>query len=183
MAKVKNRVKEVKSKEVNFKPHESKSSPYTLMQGTATPYIAFFNEDGYPLINPDTGIPLGAYVNSFELKLSEGAEDYGTIRIDNSNPDLVDIPELKENGEIIIQYGYIFSNGSTKSSKPRRLVVKQVNQVFDESGTHLTLFVKDSITDLRHSLPFKPSGDNVTMLDYMNEGFNQGVGIIIESFE
>ena len=43
--------------------------------------------------------------------------------------------------------------------------------------------VKDSVTDLRHSIPFKPSGDNVTMLDYMDIGFGQDVGVIIEMFE
>lgn len=180
MAKIK--VKK-ENKEVNFKPGQGKSSPYTLMQGTGTPYIAFFNEEGQPLENPDTGVPLGAYVTSFELKLSEEAEDYGTIRIDNSSPDLVNIDELKENGVILIQYGYIFSNGLTKSSKPRKLVVKQVSLAFDESGTHITIMVKDSVTDLRHSIPFKPSGDDVTMLDYMDIGFGQDVGVIIEMFE
>lgn len=180
MAKIK--VKK-EDKEVNFKPSQGKSSPYTLMQGTGTPYIAFFNEEGQPLENPDTGVPLGAYVTSFELKLSEEAEDYGTIRIDNSSPDLVNIDELKENGVILIQYGYIFSNGLTKSSRPRKLVVKQVSLAFDESGTHITIMVKDSVTDLRHSIPFKPTGDNVTMLDYMDIGFGQDVGVIIEMFE
>ncbi|ASF00796.1 hypothetical protein [uncultured virus] len=180
MAKIK--VKK-ENKEVNFKPSQGKSSHYTLMQGTGTPYIAFFNEDGQPLKNPDTGVPLGAYVTSFELKLSEEAEDYGTIKIDNSNPDLVNMSELNENGVIIIQYGYIFSNGLTKSSKPKKLVVKQVSLSFDESGTHISIMVKDSVTDLRHSIPFKPSGDDVTMLDYMDNGFGQDVGVIIEMFE
>lgn len=171
-----------KDKVVNT-PNKGKSNPHTLFEGMAAPYIAFFNETGGALINPITGIPLGAYVTSFQLKMSEEKEDYGTIQIDTGNPDTVDISDIKQGDTIIVQYGYIFPTGEIRSSKPRRLQIKEVNQVFDETGTHLTLNIKDSVSDLRHSIPFRPAGGDYTMLKYMDNGFNQGVGVVIERFE
>ena len=36
-----------------------------LYNGTATPYMALFNSGGMPIMNPITGIPLGAYISNW----------------------------------------------------------------------------------------------------------------------
>ena len=174
---------DVKKEDQVNKAKEGKSDPHHLFEGMAEPYIAFFDQTGGALVNPITQIPLGAYITSFQLKMSEGKEDYGSIQIDTGDPDTVDISDIQPGDSIMVQYGYIFPTGEVRSSKPRRLKIMEVNQSFDETGTHAVLSIKDSVTDLRHSVPFRPAGEDHTLLKYMENGFNNEVGIIIEKFE
>ena len=50
-----------------IKKQESKPDPSILMEGTATPYLAIFSEDGVPVMNQLTGIPLGAASTTITL--------------------------------------------------------------------------------------------------------------------
>lgn len=175
--------KEVTHKNLK-KPSEWKSEATNLVKGTATPYIALFEETGNPIINPLTGIPLGAYMTKFTFKGGDENEDNLSVTFDTGNPDASDISEIQEGKSINVQWGYIYPDGTFKSSKVHLLQIKQLEAVFDDKGTHLTLTCKDSVSNLRHGMPFKPSGrDNYNMLDFLNDGVGVDVGIIIEMFE
>ncbi|WP_254555175.1 hypothetical protein, partial [Salmonella enterica] len=72
---------------VKQKKQEYNSDPSILVDGTATPYLAIFSEDGMPVMNQLTGIPLGAYINQFQYKFDEEHENECTINFDVGDPD------------------------------------------------------------------------------------------------
>lgn len=155
-----------------------------LYNGIATPYIALFEESGEPILNPITGIALGAYMSNFQFKSGDEDDDACVVTVDTGDPDTVDIEGIQENKIINVQWGYIYPDGSSKSSRVHTIEVKQLESVFDDQGTHITIHCKDSVSNLRQSLPYKPSGnDDRTMKDFLDEGMGLDVGIIIEMFE
>lgn len=163
---------------------QKEPSPSVLYEGTGTPYIALFSEDGDPILNSITGIPLGAYMTSFIVKLGEGEEDVGSIVLDTGNPDTVDIEEIQENKKLYVQWGYIYPNGQSLSSKVHALEIKQRDVTFDDQGTHVTLSVKDAVSNLRQDVPYRASGDEgQTFVDFLDNGLGQNRSVIIEMFE
>lgn len=90
---------------------EVKANNPILYKGTGTPYLAIFDNQGIPVMNPLTGIPLGAYISSWSYVYDEEKENLATITIDTGNPDTVDVEALQENRDIFLQWGYIFSDG------------------------------------------------------------------------
>lgn len=176
----------VNKKQINGDAQEAdfKSNDSVLVHGTATPYIALFTDDGDPILNELTGIPLGAYMTSFAVKLGEGKEDVGIISLDTGDPDTVDLESIQDNSIINVQWGYIYPDGSSLCSRVHSLEIKSRDITFDDQGTHLNLSVKDSVSNLRQSIPYKASGDdNKSIIDFMNDGLGQDRGIIIEMFE
>lgn len=166
------------------KPNEWKPGSNNLLHGTGTPYIALFSVSGEPILNPITGIPLGAYVTSFQFGSGDENEDALRLVIDTGDPNTADIEDIQEKKELSVQWGYIYSDGSSKSSKVHIVQVKQLESVFDDQGTHLTLGAKDEVSDLRLSAPYKPTGDaSYTMKDFLDDGLGLEKGLIIEMFE
>lgn len=163
---------------------KKESSPSILVEGTGTPYIALFSEEGDPVLNTLTGIPLGAYMTSFVVKLGEGEEDVGSIVLDTGDPDTVDIEEIQEGKTLNVQWGYIYPNGSSLSSKVHSLEIKQRDVVFDDQGTHVNLSVKDAVSNLRQDVPYRATGDDSqSILDFLDNGLGQDRSVIIEMFE
>lgn len=86
---------------------EVKANNPILYKGTGTPYLAIFDNQGIPVMNPLTGIPLGAYISSWSYVYDEEKENLATITIDTGNPDTVDVEALQEI-EISFYSGDIF---------------------------------------------------------------------------
>lgn len=160
------------------------TEPSNLQYGTATPYVALFNEGGEPILNPLTGIALGAYMTSFNFKSGEKEEDNCIMVFDTGDPDTADVEGIQEGDTITIQWGYIYPDGTFQCSKPHDVQIKTVEMVFDDQGTHLALHCKDGVSNLRYSLPYKATGDeNETFLNFLDNGMGQNRGIIIEMFD
>ena len=51
---------------------EVKANNPILYKGTGTPYLAIFDNQGIPVMNPLTGIPLGAYISSCRCRSFTG---------------------------------------------------------------------------------------------------------------
>lgn len=158
------------------------------MYGTATPYIALFDSSGVPIKNPLTNIPLGAYISKFSFKYDEEKENNCSLTFDTGNPDTIDIDAFKEGRTLNIQWGYIYSNGTSYSGPLRGLKIKDVNAVFDNLGTHITLKCIDATVELRTLPSHRPSAEDddndgvSSMADYLDRGCDIGLGIIIEKF-
>ena len=160
------------------------SEPSILQEGTATPYLAIFNESGMPVMNVITGIPLGAYVSSFTYKFSEGKENEANIVFDTGDPDTVDQEDLQVNRTIWLQWGYIYPDGTSCCNEPIAVKVKDYSAIFDDSGTHSTLKCVDGTTELRRALPLRSGDDpNEAMSKFLDEGCEIGMGVVIEKFE
>ena len=159
------------------------SDPPILLEGTGTPYLAIFNESGMPVMNKITGIPLGAYVSSFTYTFNEEKENEAIIVFDTGNPDVVDQNDLQADSQIWLQWGYIFSDGTSICNKPRAVKIRDFNATFDDLGTHSTLKCKDGTGDMRRMLPMKAGGDpKEAMSKFLDEGCEMGMGVVIEKF-
>lgn len=174
---------EEKVESKNQEKQAFKTSPSVLDHGTATPYIALFDAALEPIMNPLTGVALGAYVSQFQYRFDQEHENECVMTVDTGNPDTVDIPEIQDGAPVSIQYGYIYPDGTIYSSKVHELEVKELESTFDDQGTHLVIHLKDSTSNLRSTDPYKPLGDSYTFTQFMDNGMNQNVGIVIEMFE
>jgi hypothetical protein len=160
-----------------------------LKYGIAQPYLAIFNEEGKPVMNPITGIPLGAYITNFSYKYDEEKENQASITFDVGDPDTVDIEDLQEKKIVVLQWGYIYSDTTFISSEPKIIQVKDFNCTFNSTGTHVTIKFIDSVSSVRKLPPHRPSAEDddddgySSLVEYMERGCDQGLGIIIEKFE
>lgn len=48
-----------------------------LYNGMGQPYLALFNFGGMPIMNPITGIPLGAYISTWSYRYDEEKRKLG----------------------------------------------------------------------------------------------------------
>lgn len=180
MAEVKNKTT---GKGNGTKQREFRSQGHILYNGTGTPYLAVFNSDQTPIMESNSGLPLSVYISSFSYKLDQEQENECKFTIDTGNPDTVDVSGIKSGEEVLIQYGYVFSDGSFESSKTYSLQVKSLEVTFDQTGTHVNVLLKDKTNDLRNMPPFRLSSENYTFRHFMNDGFGLGQPIIIEKYE
>lgn len=162
----------------------TKSDPSILLKGTATPYLAIFSEEGMPIMNQITGIPLGAYISRFQFKYSEEEENLATLTFECGNPDVVDQEDLSENKIIILQWGYIYADGTSVCNKPKSVKIQDFNCTFDDSGTHASILCRDSTADIRYALPLKAGGfESEKMSNFLDNGCELDIGVVIEKFE
>jgi hypothetical protein len=85
--------------------------------------------------------------------------------------------------KLFVQWGYIYSDGSSVSSEAKALKVRDYNVEFDDQGVHSTLVCLDIKADLLLSLPVKPNGDDNKTLDkYLENGCDLEMPVIIEAF-
>lgn len=163
-------------------------SSSNLQNGTAMPYLSLFDQGGMPVMNTITGIPLGVYITNFQYMYNEEKENQASLTFDTGDPDTVDISELQEGKTILLQWGYIYQDGSHKSSPIKPIKVKDLNCKFDSSGTHVTLLCIDGVSSLRHTPPHTPTSEDddsdgiSSMVDFLNRGCDKNIGIIIEMF-
>ena len=162
----------------------TKSDPSILLKGTATPYLAIFSEEGMPIMNQITGIPLGAYISRFQFKYSEEEENLATLTFECGNPDIVDQEDLGENKIIILQWGYIYADGTAVCNKPKAVKIRDFNCTFDDYGTHASILCIDSTADIRYTLPLKAGGfESEKMSNFLDNGCELDIGVVIEKFE
>ena len=162
----------------------TKSDPSILLKGTATPYLAIFSEEGMPIMNQITGIPLGAYISRFQFKYSEEEENLATLTFECGNPDIVDQDDLSENKTIILQWGYIYADGTAVCNKPKAVKIQDFNCTFDDSGTHASILCRESTADIRYALPLKAGGfESEKMSNFLDNGCELDIGVVIEKFE
>ena len=154
-----------------------------LYFGTGTPYLALFTELGMPVMNLITGIPIGAYINKFSYKTDESKENLCTLELSTGNPATVDKETIQEGCTLLIQWGYIFPDGSSISSPMVALKIRDMDILFDDQGTKITLKCVDKSVKIRQMPIWVPKPDGKTTLkDFMDAGLNSGQGIIIEKF-
>jgi len=154
-----------------------------LQYGTATPYLAIFSEVGTPVLHPITGVPLGAYISQFQYQYDEEKLNECTITFDCGDPDVVDERSFPTDMKIFVQWGYIYSDGSSISSEAKALKVRDYNVDFDDQGVHSSLVCLDIKADLLLSLPVKSNGDeNKTLDKFLENGCDLDMPVIIEVF-
>jgi len=130
----------VKSK-AGYTPQED--SPATLFHGTGTPYLAIFNGAGKPIMCQKNNLPIGTFVKSFEYVYKEDEEDSGELMIETDNPNLLDHEDLQYYSELLLQWGYIFSDTSFLVGNPRKVIIIGNSAEFTSNGTTINIKFAD----------------------------------------
>lgn len=154
--------------------------------GTATPYLAIFNSLGEPIMNQLTNIPLGEYVTQFSYKYDEERENQARLTFEVGDPNIVDQADLQEGQTLLLQWGYIFHDGTSVSGPVKSIQVKDFNSTFDSTGVHVSLVCIDGAVSLRHIPPCAPCSeeDKKTngFMAFLDSGCMMDVAVIIEEF-
>lgn len=161
----------------------------TLYQGTGTPYLALFDQQGVPLKEPKTGDYLSSFVTSFQHKLGgENSDDDAQLNVIFQYEDatLLDIPELQAKKIIYFQYGYVFPDGSFICGPAYTMRIMRFDMSLTAQSCTFHMYAKDVTVSLRYHGSFKPNGDpSFTLKTLMDNGFSNGdeaFPIIIKEF-
>lgn len=156
-----------------------------LHHGTAMPYLALFDSEGNPVKNTLTGIPLGAYITSFNYRYDEAKENEFNIALSGGNPDMVDMEILADGRTILLQWGYVYADGTSVSGPIKAMMIKNVDATFNDSGVNLKIKGVDGTYNFRLVPPFikdiSGSSEN-TLSRYIDNGMGGNVGVIIEKY-
>lgn len=152
-----------------------------MANGMGMPYVALFNIDGYPILDPLTGLPVGCGITKFSFRSQVDEPNETQIVIETGGADIADSPQLQEGYLIVVQWGYIFPKGNTISSKPKPLRIKEIDYTFDNNGTKVVLKCVDQTNVVQYLPQYIPDPTtSETFTDYMDRGFDQGIGILIQ---
>lgn len=139
---------------------DTKITPYILKGGTATPFLSIYSSKGTPIMDPKNKLPIGTYVSDFWYEYREEDSDECEITIECDNPDLITLPELSVQSTLILQWGYIYFDNTSYNGPVRKVMIRDYQADFNETGTRFVL----KCTDLVAILKNKPA-------DYTNKLF------------
>lgn len=120
----------------------------SLKNGTGTAYLAIFDNNKKPVCD-NRGIPIGVYMSDFWYQYEEDGSDSAEITLNTDDPDIVDIPALAHDNTLRVQWGLIFSDGTSESSPVRKIVIRDHDIDFDENGVKLLLKCTDGADKIK----------------------------------
>lgn len=120
-----------------------------LKNGHGQPYVSIFGPDERPIMipSPNVGLedqPLGTFVTKFEYNYNEEDDDTAEITLEIGDPDVIDHPYLRNQMALILQWGYLFEDGTHESSPTRKVVIRDHNVNFSATGVRIVLHCTDA---------------------------------------
>lgn len=125
-------------------------SAAVLKNGTGTPYLAVFNNLAEPIVDPSSGLPIGMLMTDFEYNYKEEKSDTGEFTLETDNPDLISHPALDFYMGLMIQWGWIYPDGSFYCSPVRQVVITEHKVDFTETGVKIKITFSDSSVLLKN---------------------------------
>lgn len=123
---------------------ELSDTPNTLIYGRGTPYVGIFDENGKPIIEPQSQNSLGELCTDFTYTSVEQGMDTADITIQCSNPNLLALPSLHYRSILILQWGYLPSySGDSLYSHIKKMVILKRETVFNDNGVTVNLHLSD----------------------------------------
>lgn len=123
---------------------ELSDTPNTLIYGRGTPYVGIFDENGNPIIEPQSQNSLGELCTDFTYTSVEQGMDTADITIQCSNPNLLALPSLHYRSILILQWGYIpLYSGDSLYSSIKQMVILKRETVFNDNGVTVNLHLSD----------------------------------------
>lgn len=157
-------------------------SPTILQNGTGTPYLAIFNGQGQPIIDPKNNLPIGMFMTSFEYIYDEEDVDGGSFNIDTDNPDLAALEALDYYRPLILQWGYIYPSNQAYIGPLRKVMITGREVNFNETGTHITIQFSDASVILKN-MPARYFENTSGFLKYIEDILlGKGLGIIMVDY-
>lgn len=124
-----------------------------LLNGNGTPYLAIFDGSENPIMDDLNDIPIGMEVTKFVYKYTEGKGDSGEFTIETNYVNIVDNPSLQYKMPLKLQWGWLFSDGSSKVGPVRIVNISDHKIDFDPEGIKFTIKFKDAKKFLEDAPP------------------------------
>lgn len=131
---------------------KSDSNP-TLHKGTGTPYLAIFDGGKSAIIDPLNNLPIGVFVTSFQYDYEEGKEDSGRIIIETNNTNLISLKSLQYMMPLFLQWGWIYSDSTSKSGPLKKVLIVGYDVNFTPSGVRIQIDFADCSVLLKNMPP------------------------------
>lgn len=131
---------------------KSDSNP-TLHKGTGTPYLAIFDGGKSAIIDPLNNLPIGVFVTSFQYDYEEGKEDSGRIIIETNNTNLISLKSLQYMMPLFLQWGWIYSDSTSKSGPLKKVLIVGHDVNFTPSGVRIQIDFADCSVLLKNMPP------------------------------
>lgn len=131
-----------------------------LPKGFGMPFVKVTGSQNKPIIDPLSGLPIGTFVTGFEYTYREEKDDECFITITTENPNLIDIPQFREQQYLGVQWGIVYPDKSYAPSAPRKVMVRDTNIRFSAQGIIITLKCTDGFSILKSQQLKKNADDN-----------------------
>ena len=148
-----------------------------IPDGTCGTYVALFDTEKKPIFDDIKGFPLGMFVTSFSYEDDEDDDDSGELVIETDNVEITNLPNLGYLMPLKLQWGWVYPNGTYKSSPVKTVVIKKHKVDFTTEGVKFTIEFA-SASFLLKSQPAKYGGNNKNM-DFLTYLMNAANGIAL----
>lgn len=136
--------------------NESKMLP----KGFGMPFVKVTDSQNKVIIEPLSGLPIGTFITAFEYTYREEKDDECNITILTDNPNLVDIPQFREQQYLGVQWGLVYDDKSYIPSPPRKVMIRDTRLKFSNQGILLTLKCTDGFSITKSQQLAKNTDDN-----------------------
>lgn len=131
-----------------------------LPNGFGMPFVKVTDSKNKPIIDALSQLPIGELVTSFDYTYREEKDDECNITINCNNPDLIDLPSLREQQYLMVQWGWVYSDSTYIPGVPRKVMVRDVNMRFSNQGIIITLKCTDGFSIMKSQQLKKNTEDN-----------------------
>lgn len=97
-----------------------------LPTGSGGVFVTVTDINNNPIIDPASGESISDLVTNFRYEYDEEDDDICQITIQCQNPNLVDIPEFREQRYLLVQWGMLYSDGKMAPSPPRKVMIRDI---------------------------------------------------------
>lgn len=151
-----------------------------LPKGFGMPFVKVTDSKNQIILDPITKLPLGTFITQFDYVYREEDDDECNISLTVNNPDIADIPALREQQYLTVQWGYVLDDSNYIPSSARRVMVRDVDIRFSMQGVVITLRCTDGASLLKQKQLSKNKDDN--FVDWIQQALgNYRFGTFIES--
>lgn len=153
-----------------------------LKAGTGVPYLAIFDGNRQPIIDPKSGLPIGMFMVSFDYEYDEDKVNSAEFMLETDNPDLIMHPALDYQMPIRLQWGWIHPDGTASVSKVRSLIVTNHKLKMGRDKVEIKVECKDASILLQQQ-PAKYFQESEDYRDWLVNLLNGRVGIKLLDYE
>jgi len=141
-----------------------------MPKGYGTPLAWVFSDSGEVLRMKDD-IPISRYMIDFKYVYSEENDDTCDIKFNFKSLEVFNLPYLKQDIKLKVQWGYLVGTGEFIKSTKRKVVIRDIEIDYLSTGIYMTLKCTDLISYLKNQ-------KTTTSRKYKNR---DGQNIIVEA--
>lgn len=117
-----------------------------IKSGSTGVFVTIADASNKPIIDPVSKRYLGQLVKSFSYLYDEEDDDICKITLGCQGPEIVDLPQLREQNYLLVQWGYVGSDGVITPSPVRKVMVRDTHLRGDDQNITLIIECTDGFS-------------------------------------